>query len=161
MPYCSQCGFEIAEQNVFCPRCGAAAQGATIPASDGGGAAIAAGPATTGLTENTAGLLCYMVGWVTGIIFLITDKRPFVRFHAAQSIAVFGSLFVIVIVVNALILPRGGFGMAALFMLISTLVWMASVFAWAGLMLMAYQGKKYQVPGLEGIVKAIEGNKAA
>ena len=43
----------------------------------------------TGLSENVAGLLCYILGWITGLIFLLIDKRPFVRFHAAQSIVVF------------------------------------------------------------------------
>ncbi len=46
------------------------------------------GPKTgTGLQENVAGLLCYVLGWVTGIIFLILEnKNRFVRFHAIQSI---------------------------------------------------------------------------
>lgn len=46
-------------------------------------------PARTAL-----GLLCYVLCWLTGIILLI-DKRPWVRFHAAQSIVVFGGLSVI------------------------------------------------------------------
>ena len=41
---------------------------------------------TSGLEENVAGLLCYVLGWVTGLIFFLIDKRPFVKFHAAQSI---------------------------------------------------------------------------
>ena len=49
----------------------------------------------SGLSENVAGLLCYLLGWVTGLIFYFTDKRPFVRFHAAQSIVVFGGLMII------------------------------------------------------------------
>ena len=36
-----------------------------------------------------------MLGWVTGLIFYFIDKRPFVRFHAAQSIVVFGGLTLI------------------------------------------------------------------
>ena len=50
---------------------------------------------TTGLDENVAGLLCYVLGWVTGIIFFLIDKRPYVRFHAAQSIVVFGGLHIL------------------------------------------------------------------
>jgi len=45
-----------------------------------------AAPATEGLEENVAGLLCYIAGWLSGLIFLLIDKRPFVRFHAVQSI---------------------------------------------------------------------------
>src|SRR4029077_1776249 len=43
----------------------------------------------SGLPENIAALLSYVLGWVTGLGFLLIDKRPYVRFHAAQSIIVF------------------------------------------------------------------------
>jgi uncharacterized membrane protein len=43
----------------------------------------------SGLSENLAALLSYVFGWITGLIFLLLDKRPYVRFHAAQSIVVF------------------------------------------------------------------------
>ena len=66
------------------------------------------------MSENVAGLLCYVLGWVTGIIFFLIDKRPFVRFHAAQSMVVFGGLHVINIVIGiffgAGIMVMGGFG---------------------------------------------------
>jgi len=39
---------------------------------------------STGLSPNVAGLLCYVAGWITGIIFLVLEQRnKFVRFHAA------------------------------------------------------------------------------
>ncbi len=44
------------------------------------------------MAENVAGLLCYLLGWLTGLIFLLIDKCPYVRFHAAQWIVVFGGL---------------------------------------------------------------------
>jgi uncharacterized membrane protein len=48
---------------------------------------------TLDLKPGTASLLCYMGGWITGIIFLILEqKNRLVRFHAAQSIIVFGFL---------------------------------------------------------------------
>ena len=44
---------------------------------------------STGLSPNVAGLLCYVAGWITGIIFFVLERRnKFVRFHAAQSIIV-------------------------------------------------------------------------
>ena len=70
--------------------------------------------ATSGLDANLAGLLCYLFGWVSGLIFLIIDKRPFVRFHAAQSIGI--SVGVVVgmiafwIVTIILAFITGGFG---------------------------------------------------
>jgi uncharacterized membrane protein len=45
------------------------------------------------LSPNAAGLLCYVAGWVSGIVFLVLEqKNRFVRFHALQSIIVFGAL---------------------------------------------------------------------
>ncbi len=48
----------------------------------------------TGLSKETSGALAYVLGPLTGIIFLILDKNPYVRFHAMQSIVVFTALFI-------------------------------------------------------------------
>ena len=67
------------------------------------------------MAENVAGLLCYVLGWVTGLIFFFIDKRPFVRFHAAQSIVVFGGLTIVRIALRMVFLAGGvslGFGLA-------------------------------------------------
>jgi uncharacterized membrane protein len=38
---------------------------------------------STGLEENVAGLLCYLFGWVSGLVFLLLEtENRFVRFHA-------------------------------------------------------------------------------
>jgi len=50
---------------------------------------------TAALEENVAGLLCYLFGWISGLIFLLIDKRPFVRFHGAQAIALNIAFFVV------------------------------------------------------------------
>ena len=56
---------------------------------------------STGLSPNVAGLLCYVAGWITGIIFLVLEQRnKFVRFHAAQSIVTFGTITVAGIVLG-------------------------------------------------------------
>jgi uncharacterized membrane protein len=56
-----------------------------------------AGDSTTGLKPNVAGLLCYVGIWVTGIIFLIIEKKnTLVRFHAMQSLVSFGILNIII-----------------------------------------------------------------
>ena len=58
-------------------------------------ASAGTGGSMTGLEPNVAGLLCYLGAWITGIIFLILEqKNRFVRFHALQSIIVFGTLMV-------------------------------------------------------------------
>jgi uncharacterized membrane protein len=99
----------------------------------------------SGLSENVAGLLCYLLGWVTGLIFYFTDKRPFVRFHAAQSIVVFGGLMVIRIVLAMLFLSAGMAGFSAGF----GILWLVSIVGfvlWILLMIKAYQGEKFRVP---------------
>jgi hypothetical protein len=55
----------------------------------------AAAASSEGIAENVAGLLCYILSWLSGLIFLLIDKRPFVRFHAAQSIALSVAIFVV------------------------------------------------------------------
>ena len=56
---------------------------------------------TMGLAPNIAGLLCYVLFWVSGIIFLILEqKNNWVRFHAAQSIIVFGTLSLVGVILG-------------------------------------------------------------
>jgi uncharacterized membrane protein len=115
-------------------------------------------PATSGLAENVAGLLCYVLGWLTGLIFLLIDKRPFVRFHAAQSIVVFGGLTILRICLTFFLIGGSGFGLWWLWSLISLCVTLAFFVAWILLMVMAYQGKWFEVPIAAGIAKSIAGN---
>src|ERR1700674_527554 len=88
MAYCTKCGAQVADGVEFCGKCG---QPMNAPLAS---PAVSV-PGDTGMAENIAGLLCYVLGWLTGLIFFFIDKRPFVRFHAAQSIVVFGGLMII------------------------------------------------------------------
>lgn len=93
---------------------------------------------STGLDENVAGLLCYVVGWITGLVFILIEKEnKFVRFHALQSIIVFGILTVASILIGWI--PFIGW----------VIGWLISVLAlvlWIVLMVKAYQGEKYKLP---------------
>ena len=153
MAFCSRCGTNVQDGVAFCPQCGAAVGAAAPPPYQ---PYVAAPPATSGLQENVAGLLCYVLGWLTGIVFLLIDKRPFVRFHAAQSIVIFGALFVIRLI---LIFAISGslFGFWAFYGIISLLVSLLTLAAWVVLMIMAYQGKWFEVPIAAGIAKNIAG----
>ncbi|UCG54163.1 MAG: hypothetical protein JSV32_06085 [Dehalococcoidia bacterium] len=93
---------------------------------------------STGLEDNMAALLCYVAGWVSGLIlFLIETENKFVRFHAVQSIVVFGTLNVIGIV----------FGWIPVFNLfIWPLVGGLSFVLWIVLMYKSYQGVMYKLP---------------
>lgn len=169
MAFCGKCGQSMADGVAFCPKCGApvgAVPGAPVGTPMGAapgmpGMAPMAGPvapASSGLTENVAGLLCYVLGWLTGLIFLLIDKRPFVRFHAAQSIVVFGALTILRIILTFFFLGGYSFGLFWLWSMISLLVTLAFFVAWILLMVMAYQGKWFEVPIAAGIAKSIAGN---
>ena len=129
----------VADNVGFCPSCGT---------PQAGGVTTAMAPAAStqsGLSENVAGLLCYLLGWITGLIFFLIDKRPFVRFHAAQSIVVFGGLTVIRIVLSMLFISGGLAGFSA-GVGILWLVSLVGLVLWILLMVKAYQGEKYRVP---------------
>ena len=99
-----------------------------------------------GLQENVAGLLCYLLGWVTGLIFLLIDKRPWVRFQAAQSIVVFGGLTVIRIALWMMASMLGGMLGWSLFGGLILLTGLVGVILWILLMVKAYQHGDFRVP---------------
>ncbi|MHA7964987.1 DUF4870 domain-containing protein [Paenibacillus sp. CAU 1782] len=95
-------------------------------------------PSSTNLDPKVAGLLCYALGFVTGIIFLVLEKQSrFVKFHALQSTAVFG----ILVVVNLIL------GVIPVINLISSFILGPLTFIlWIALMLLALQGKMFKIP---------------
>ena len=91
-----------------------------------------------GLEENVAGLLCYLLGWITGIIFLILEKESkFVKFHAIQSIATFLPLMIISWIF--VWIPFIG-------VIISWFCSLLGLILWIILMIKAYQGEMYELP---------------
>ena len=42
---------------------------------------------TTGLQPNIAGLLCYLAGWITGIIFVVIEQKSLWCTHHSQRSA--------------------------------------------------------------------------
>jgi uncharacterized membrane protein len=93
---------------------------------------------STGLEPNIAGLLCYLVFFVTGIVFIVIEKESrYVRFHAYQSLAVFGALFVLSLIASVL---------GAVGKLISFLLGPVSLVLWILLMVKAYQGERFKLP---------------
>jgi uncharacterized membrane protein len=105
-------------------------------------------PFTERVPEHVAGMLTYLFGWVSGLVFLLVDRRPFVRYHAAQSAVVIATLSGILLVLGdfflAALLPGAG---AASFLMvlrrIVELIWLASAVV---LMLKAAAGDRYRVP---------------
>jgi uncharacterized membrane protein len=99
---------------------------------------MTAGGSSTALEPNVAGLLCYLGGWISGIVFLVIEqKNRFVRFHALQSIVAFAALTV----VGALLgwIPYAGSVFGIIIGILAFILWVV-------LMVKAYQGELYEVP---------------
>lgn len=93
---------------------------------------------STGLDENIAGLLCYLVWPITGIIFLILEKEnQFIRFHALQSIITVVALFILRFALGAL--PLIGW-------LLEMLIGILTIVLWIVLMVKAYQKERFKLP---------------
>ncbi len=104
----------------------------------------AKGKTSTGLEPNVAGLLCYVLGWISGLVFLLLEEdNKFVRFHAVQSIVVFGA-------VNAVCLILWIFCLIPFvwifFLVVNYIVGVFALILWIVLMIKAYQGEKYKLP---------------
>lgn len=99
---------------------------------------------STGLDSNIAGLLSYVLGWITGLIFfLLEEKDDYVRYHAMQSIVVFGAVTVVEVALGFFrLIPYIG----VLFMALQALVGVFAFVLWVVLMVKAYQGVRYKLP---------------
>ncbi len=145
MAYCGKCGAQVAEGTSFCGSCGnAMGAGGSAPAAGGGAAA--------GLSTNVVCALAYVLGLITGIIFLVLDPYKNdrkVRFHCFQSIffhlGVIGIFIALAIVSSILRMIGGGF-LSLLIMPLDLLVWLGSLCAWIFLMFKAYNGEDFQLP---------------
>ncbi|TET42688.1 MAG: zinc-ribbon domain-containing protein [Dehalococcoidia bacterium] len=144
--FCPKCGAENPEGAKFCSKCGAAL--GAVPASSG------TSETSTGLAPNIAGLLCYVVGWITGIVFAVIEKKSkFVKFHALQSIMTFGILTVVQIVISILaaIVWTPFALVSGLWMFLNVLgiiVWVVGFILWIILMVQAGTGKMWKLPGV-------------
>ena len=99
---------------------------------------VAEAETSLGTTQNVAGLLTYILGWVTGIVFLLIEKdNSFVRFHAMQSIVIFVPLTIASFVVGFLPFAGG---------LLGVIVQLATLIIWLFMMYQAFQGKRYKFP---------------
>lgn len=96
--------------------------------------------AGTGLPKNTAAALSYVLGWLTGIIFLLIEKDPFVRFHAMQSVVTFGILTL------ASFVPVIGWILSPIIMILGFVLWLLLIYK-------AYQGEEFKLPVVGDLAK--------
>ena len=132
MPFCASCGSPV--EGRFCGKCGTPV-GSSVPPE---GTPVPDAVPVSGLSENVASALCYILGLITGILFLLLapyNQNPNVRFHAFQSIFLSAAWIAIDIV-------SGFLG----------LFYLAPLFGLAGLVLtiymvvVTYQGRKVVLP---------------
>lgn len=155
MPFCGNCGSEVTGS--FCAKCGTpiAAQGAPGQAPGAGQPYTPSPgvPAAAGLQENMAGALCYAVGLITGIIFLVLapyNQNRKIRFHAFQSIF-FNVVWIILYWVIGIVIGAMGFHLlGALMAILTSLVWLViglgGFLLWLVLMYKAYNNTPLVLP---------------
>ena len=151
--FCRHCGEAIKVRAAVCPHCGVRneqydrSMGGTSGSTNGTGrttGSMTRSTGDTGLKSNVAAALSYALGFVTGIVFyLIEDDDRFVRFHAAQSIVVFGGLAVADLVASVTFLALALDPIAGL---LNGLLSLVTIGLWAFLIVTAYQGETRRIP---------------
>ncbi len=146
MAFCATCGAPVEGQ--FCAKCGS-----RVGAPPAAGSAPTM-QASTALADNVASALCYVLGLITGIIFLVLtpyNRNPVVRFHAFQSI-----FLNVACIVASFVLDRilDVMHLWALEPLISLAILATFIF----MIIMTYQGKKIVVPVIGPIAQQQAGN---
>ncbi len=102
MPFCARCGAALQPADRFCTRCG------LPPAGSGPGAGR---PPAAGMPEHIAAALCYLLGLITGVLFLVVEpyrSNRLIRFHAFQSVFLSAAWFVVWLAA-VILLPGLGF----------------------------------------------------
>lgn len=148
MAFCASCGGQINDGATFCAKCGRP----VVVESTGGGAAVAAAPATAGMTDNVAGMLAY-VTLIPAIIFLVMapyNKNRFIRFHSFQCIF-FAIAWTVLWVALNIVAQIPVFGWLTI--IIWPLVGLAGLVIWIVLVLKAYQGQRWKLPVLGDIAE--------
>jgi len=156
MAFCPACGQNVGE-SAFCSSCGASqAKGVS-------GIGAESNALTAGIEENIAGLLCYLFFWLSGLVFLLLDKRSFVRFHAAQSLALFvaaaviGAGFWIFFLFVTFVIAIIHLPVAFLIYLVWRVIWLACFGMWIFCMYKAYRHEKFKVPIIGDLVEKMVG----
>jgi uncharacterized membrane protein len=150
MAFCPNCGASV--EGRFCAKCGTAVGTAPEGTPSGpppGGAQQYSAPATSGaLSENVAGALCYVLGLITGILFLVLapyNQSKFVRFHAFQAIF-FHVSWIGLWIVETIIAVMMPWQLGTLLGVLTLLVSLGVLALWLFLMYKAYNNEKFKLP---------------
>lgn len=154
---CMHCGSSMDAACNFCPSCGGPAEPGALPARSAAKKSGARQPVGEGragdLTVNVAGLLCYLLLFVSGILFLITEpynRERFIRFHAFQSILFFIVCVIALVIASVITLVISAVvpSPVAFFLQISfqAVVLLGFCFVWIFLMYKAYCNEMVALP---------------
>ena len=137
MAFCATCGAAV--EGSFCAKCGS--QVGAAPSASSGPATQVSGA----MADNVASALCYLVGLITGIIFLVLapyNKNPVIRFHAFQSIFMNVAWIVIAFGLNIVL------GIMHLWTLLflTPLIGLAFFVLWLIMLIQTFQGKTIVLP---------------
>lgn len=167
MAFCANCGAAVMEGTAFCAGCGkpvgasnhpvavaqlasAGTQGSVQPA------VVNAQPVSSGLTSNVAAALAYVLGFITGIVFLVLEPYKhdrFVRFHAMQSIlySAAGLVFRIAWSILVNILMSFTVWTGVVLVPIGLVISLGLFVFWLFLMYQAYNNREYRIPFIGAI----------
>jgi uncharacterized membrane protein len=162
MAFCPNCGSEV--QGRFCAKCGSPVAAPAGPAPEptpgpigGGGGYVPPPPAAppvaaqSGLADNIAAALCYLLGVLTGILFLVLEpynRNRTIRFHAFQSIFVWiaaVALFIGLSIVGFALLAIPFIG-AFISLLLHLGLGVGMLILWIMLMYKAYNNERWVLP---------------
>lgn len=140
MPFCPNCGTD--NQGNFCANCGT-----QIGTAQAAGSPPPPAAAAGGLEENVASALCYLLGLLTGVLFLVLapyNQNRTIRFHAFQAIFFGLATFVGFIIITILgFIPFVGWifsiGLGLIYPLLLVVLWLM-------LMFKAYNREKWVLP---------------
>jgi uncharacterized membrane protein len=148
MAFCPNCGSQV--EGKFCAKCGTPIAASPAPPGVTLTPPTPAAPSAAGLETNVASALCYLLGVITGILFLVLEpynKNKTIRFHAFQSIFAWAACLVLYIVLG--IFLRMAFAVAGLwsiFSLFYDLLYLAIFVGWVFLMYKAYNNERFVIP---------------
>jgi uncharacterized membrane protein len=156
MAHCTNCGAVVADNSAFCGTCGASQSAVTGAGNPG----TVVAPGQSQMSENLAATLSYALGWLTGLIFYLIDKRPYVRFHAAQSMVVFGGLNILTFIIGGFFgigIMAGGFPSFSMGIGLYRILNVVELALWVILMIKAHQGQRFRLPLAADLAERIFG----
>jgi uncharacterized membrane protein len=147
MAFCPNCGTEAS--GAYCPNCGSSMGGS--PGAGPGYSSSSASSTTSssgtpygqtaGLSQNAASALCYLLGFITGIIFLVWapyNQNRIIKFHAWQSI-----FLNVAFIILSIVLPAIGHFVGVVLL---SVIDLAGFILWIYLLISTFNGKMVRLP---------------